>query len=277
MGALYAILWPQDRWPFTLIVLALSGAHVTVARLLPLPKPGESPITRLLFAGLALTFVTLAIPIRLDGKWVTLAFAIEGAVLVWTGLRSRSLPLRSTGYVLLGIAAFRIFLLPIPAPQFIFNARFATYIVVIACFAAALFAAREHLAALGKGEASVLGILAVGINIYALIALSLEFWDYFGHSASLGIDKGLAQHLALSLLWTTYACSLILLGVKRDSGLLRWQALVLFCLVALKVFVYDSSYLERFYRIVSFLILGLVLLVVSFLYQRKFSRERSTS
>jgi len=41
--------------------------------------------------------------------------------------------------------------------------------------------------------------------------------------------------------------------------------------------VYDSSYLERFYRIVSFFILGLVLLIVSFLYQRKVARERSPS
>jgi uncharacterized membrane protein len=44
-----------------------------------------------------------------------------------------------------------------------------------------------------------------------------------------------------------------------------------------KVFFYDSSYLERLYRIISFLILGVVLLVVSFLYQRKVSRERSSS
>src|SRR5260370_177784 len=27
-GALYTMLWPQDRWPLTLLVLALSAAHV---------------------------------------------------------------------------------------------------------------------------------------------------------------------------------------------------------------------------------------------------------
>jgi uncharacterized membrane protein len=92
----------------------------------------------------------------------------------------------------------------------------------------------------------------------------------------LGIDSGFAQHLALSLLWTAYASGLIALGVRRESSLLRWQALVLFGLVVAKVFFYDSSYLERFYRIISFFILGLVLLVVSFLYQRKVARARST-
>jgi uncharacterized membrane protein len=142
---------------------------------------------------------------------------------------------------------------------------------------AVLLAAREQAAALGEQETSVLAILAVLANAYAIIALSLEFWDYFGHSAVLDVDRHLAQHLALSLLWTLYASVLILVGVKRQSALLRWQALVLFGLAVAKVFLYDISYLDRFYRIVSLLILGVLLLVVSFLYQKKISRERSTS
>src|SRR6266481_2837401 len=70
-GALYTMLWPQDRWPLKLLVLALSAAHVVVARLVPPPKTGESPLSRFLFAGLSLTFASLSIPSRLDGKWWT--------------------------------------------------------------------------------------------------------------------------------------------------------------------------------------------------------------
>lgn len=40
-------------------------------------------------------------------------------------------------------------------------------------------------------------------------------------------------------------------------------------LMAGKVFFYDLSFLERAYRILSFLVLGIVLLIVSFLYQRR--------
>ncbi len=275
--ALYVMLWPQDRWPLTLLVLALSAGHLVLARFVPSPKAGESRLTRQLFAGLALTFVTLAIPIRLEGKWITLAFAVEGAILVWTGYRSLAPLLRQAGFFLIVVAAFRVVFLPAPAPQFLLNERFATYLVVIACMGVALFAAREHNASVGEQEMNALGVLAVAINIYALVALSLELWDYFGRGASLGIDSGLAQHLALSLLWTLYASALIAIGIKRRTPLLRWQALVLFGLVVAKVFFYDSSYLERLYRIISFLILGLVLLVVSFLYQSKTSKERSSS
>jgi len=276
LGALYVMLWPQDRWPLTLLVLALSATHIAVARFVRSAKPGEWPVTQQLFAGLALTFVTLAIPIRLEGKWITLALAVEGAILVRTGFRALAPLLRYAGFFLLALGALRVVFIPLPAPQFLLNERFATYVGVIVCMGVALFTAREHGTSLSQPETNTLGAFAVAINVYALIALSLELWDYFGRAASLGIDRGLAQHLALSVLWTAYASILIMIGIKRQSALLRWQALVLFGLVVIKVFLYDSSYLQRFYRILSFLILGLVLLVVSFLYQNKASRERAS-
>jgi uncharacterized membrane protein len=274
-AAAYAMLWPQHRWPLTLLVLALSGAHVAVSGFLPAPKSSGPAVSRLLFGGLALTFATLAIPVRLDGKWITFGFAIEGALLIWTGFRSLNLRLRQAGYFLLALAAARLLLFPISAPDFLLNARFAGYLVLIGSIVASLLASREHAATLGTQETSVLGVLAVAANAFAVLALSLEFWDYFGRSTLLGVDAHLAQHLALSLIWTLYAAILILAGVKFHSVLLRWQALVLFGLAVVKVFLYDISYLDRFYRIVSFLILGVLLLVVSFLYQKKISRERS--
>ena len=276
-AALYSMLWPQYRWPLTLLVLALSAGHVIVARILPRVKADQSDLVRLLFAGLALTFATLAIPIRLDGKWITLAFAIEGAVLVWTGFLSKVAILRGAGYILLMISAFRILFFPLPAPQFLFNERFATYAILIASLAAVLYAARDCLSDIRSEERGLLGLVAVAINVLALLALSLELWDHYGRQYGLGIDTGLAQHLSLSLLWTLYASALIAFGIQRKSAPLRWQALVLFGTVVVKVFIYDSSYLDRLYRIVSFLILGLVLLVVSFLYQRKVANEHSVS
>jgi len=274
--ALYVMLWPKDRGALTLLALALSAGHVTVALVIPPPKSGESPMMRFLYAGLALTFATLAIPLRLDGKWITLAFSVEGAVLVWTGFRSAMAGLRGAGYLLITISAVRLLVFPLPARQFLLNERFATYAVLIACLAAVISSAGEQLSSVSSEERGLLGFLAVATNFFALFSLSLELWDYFGRQSGLGIDSRLAQHLSLSLLWTAYASALIALGIHRKSVLLRWQALSLFGFVVIKVFIYDSSFLERFYRIVSFFILGLVLLVVSFLYQRKVAGERSS-
>jgi uncharacterized membrane protein len=46
------------------------------------------------------------------------------------------------------------------------------------------------------------------------------------------------------------------------------MALLLLGLTIFKVFLFDLSSLEKLYRIISFIVLGAILLAVSFLYQR---------
>jgi uncharacterized membrane protein len=275
-GALFILLWPADKWPLTLLFLALAGGHVAVARLIPAGADNQPALARLLYAGLALTFLTLAVPIRLEGKWITLSFSVEGAILVWTGFRAASNFLRQSGYILLGISALRLLILPPEGGPFLLNPRFAAYLVLIACFGVALWAAQTHQRDIDAPERTEIGIFVVAINVYALIALSQEFWDYFA-KAGHGMDVALAQHVALSVLWTLYATVLLFLGVQNKSALLRWQSLSLFGLVVGKVFFYDLSFLDRGYRILSFFVLGAVLLGVSFSYTRKNAQQRGNS
>jgi uncharacterized membrane protein len=54
---------------------------------------------------------------------------------------------------------------------------------------------------------------------------------------------------------------------KRDA-FVRWQALVLMAFTIGKVFTYDVLSLEKQYRILSFIALGVVLMAISFIYQR---------
>jgi uncharacterized membrane protein len=267
--ALREMLWDEHRWALTLAVLALAAAHLAVARGLPARAGGGVQQARLLFAGLALTLVTAVIPIRLEGKWITMAWAVEGAVLIWSGLRDRILALRAAGLLLYVVVATRLLAFPIPATRFLLNARFAAYLVAVACFGAALVFVRAGAAKLDEGEGKLYAALGIALNVYALIALSLEAWDLFGRMQTLGIDRHLAQQLSLSLVWTLYASALLVLGMRRGVAALRWQALVLLGIVVGKVFLFDLSFLERFYRIMSFFVLGLVLLLVSFFYQRK--------
>jgi uncharacterized membrane protein len=272
--ALHQMLWPGNRWAITFAVLALAAAHLVVLRALPAPREGVPPTERFLFAGLALMYATLAIPMRLDGKWITVALAIEGAILVWSGFRSRLWYLRASGLLLFGVTAFRLLMWDAPATTFLFNARFATFAVVVACYSAACFFAAGASDELGDGEKIPFTVLAVATNGFALLALSLEVWDALGRTQTINLERGLAQSLGLSILWTCYATGLIVVGLARKSALLRWQALALFGLVVGKVFLFDLSFLQRFYRILSFLVLGLLLLLVSFLYQRKLAAQK---
>src|SRR6516165_6654173 len=129
-AALYTLLWPADRWPLTLLFLLLAACHLTVAGLLPDSSSSSSPLPRFLYLGLSVTFSTLAIRTKFDGNTVTIAFALEGGALAWAGLRSYGALLRPAGYILLTIAALRLILQPPAAYTFLWNERFASYLVL---------------------------------------------------------------------------------------------------------------------------------------------------
>jgi len=269
LAALRQMLWPDNRWALTVAVLALAAAHLAAERMLPEKRGTKVRVARILYAGLALTFVTLAIPIRLDGRWITIAWAVQGAVLIWSGLRVRFAAIRWAGLVLFAIVAGRLVLIPIPADTFLLNARFATFAICVACMALSCYFAATSDEELGEQESMNFVITAIVANILAIAALSLEVWDVFGRMPSLGIDRGHAQELALSMLWLVWALGLLGVGLWKKSEAIRWQALVLLGVVIVKVFLFDLSFLEKFYRIVSFLLLGLALMLISFYYQRQ--------
>jgi uncharacterized membrane protein len=269
LAALRQMLWPDNRWALTVAVLVLAAAHLAAERMLPEKRGTKVRVARILYAGLALTFVTLAIPIRLDGNWITTAWAVEGAVLIWGGLRVRFAAMRWAGLVMFAIVAGRLVLISIPADTFLLNARFATFAICVACMALSGYFAATSDEELSEQESMAFVITAIAANILAIAAASLEVWDVFGRMPSLGIDRGHAQELALSMLWLVWALGLLGVGLWKKSEAIRWQALVLLGVVIVKVFLFDLSFLEKFYRIVSFLLLGLALMLISFYYQRQ--------
>jgi uncharacterized membrane protein len=72
----------------------------------------------------------------------------------------------------------------------------------------------------------------------------------------------------ISILWSTFALGLILGGIRSDDRDTRYVGLGLFTVVAFKVFLFDLANLDPFYRIVAFLLLGMILLCGAFLYLR---------
>ena len=212
--ALHQMLWPEDRWALTLAFLVVAAAHVVVLRVLPeAPRrdsPGNVTGVRPLFGGLALLCISLAIPARLDGEWLTMAWAAEGLLLVWSGVRMASGRLRAAGLLFFAITAMRLIVLRVPSGTFLWNERFMTYAVAVACFALGCFFVRKIAPQLGEPERNAFAALTIAVNVYALIALSLEIWDFFGRAPGLGIERWLAQQLGLSIFWTLYATALIL-------------------------------------------------------------------
>jgi uncharacterized membrane protein len=87
-------------------------------------------------------------------------------------------------------------------------------------------------------------------------------------SVEAGDRVELRMQVGLSVLWTLYAAVAVAWGFVRAVPPVRYAALGLFGIVILKVFLVDMAELEAVYRIASFFVLGLVLLAVSYFYQR---------
>lgn len=70
----------------------------------------------------------------------------------------------------------------------------------------------------------------------------------------------------VSILWSIFAFSWLLRGIWRNQRSLRYAGLILFAVTIAKVFFRDLAELDQFYRIIAFIVLGVVVLAGSFIY-----------
>lgn len=74
--------------------------------------------------------------------------------------------------------------------------------------------------------------------------------------------------VGLSIIWGLYALGLVVYGISRKQKYLRLAAIVLFVITILKLFVFDLAEAGTITKTVSFITLGVILLLVSYLYNR---------
>lgn len=229
---------------------------------------------RLLFLMIASGFLIVAVPIQLEQHWVTIGWVAEGAVIAGLGFYMNSSRTRYVGFGILCLAAFRLLFLDswgyglgrqtVP----FLNARFATYIFAIAVIALVAWLYSRYREQITGDEKAVQVILALGANFLMIWILSIEVLDYLSH-----INAGV-QSLALSAIWAICAAIMLAVGLSKRNRPVRIMAMVIFGIVILKSFLYDVWSLERLYRIIAFLGLGVLLLLASYFYQAQRDRVR---
>ncbi len=74
--------------------------------------------------------------------------------------------------------------------------------------------------------------------------------------------------LFLTILWGGYALFLIVLGLSRDEKHIRVAAIILFAVTLLKLFVYDMEDMSTILKTIVMIILGVLLLTASFIYNK---------
>jgi uncharacterized membrane protein len=271
--ALY-VMYESETATLTWYALVLAAAYLGIANAYKkLSHSQESNFVHLLHVAIAIAFITIAIPAKLQAHWITIGWLVESAVLLWVSVRTKTNFLRhlAAAALLLGIARL-LFFDQMIAETLIFNARFASYLVAIAILAAIAFYGRRHATA---PEIVFVDAAAVGANLLALIALTWEISDYFSQQMAVRADNpafyydiSVTRGFTYSAIWLIYGAALMACGFWKRSPFARWQALVLIALTTFKVFAFDVSQLGGSYRIISFIALGSVLLAISFVYQR---------
>ncbi len=103
--------------------------------------------------------------------------------------------------------------------------------------------------------------LLLHITLLTIMANELINWmDLFGSEQS--------YKLGLSILCGVYALLLIALGIWKKKKHLRIAAIVVFAATLIKLFAYDLAYLNTISKTIVFIVLGILLLIISFLYNK---------
>jgi uncharacterized membrane protein len=103
-------------------------------------------------------------------------------------------------------------------------------------------------------------ILAVLSNELSHITTMLHL-DNYNHYSKVAFRMG------YTVLWGVYSMALITYGILRERKTLRFIAISLFILTLLKL-ASDAMSMTMGYRLIVFIVIGIILLVVSFMYQK---------
>jgi uncharacterized membrane protein len=89
--------------------LALGMLYMGLARLLSGRAPGRALLLVETCLALGMVFASLAIPLGLDARWTSAAWAVEGAAVFWLGLRQQRPLARAFGLLLQAAAGIALF------------------------------------------------------------------------------------------------------------------------------------------------------------------------
>jgi uncharacterized membrane protein len=205
----------------------------------------------------------------LSNSWVTVFWSAEVVALYWAATKCNDRILLSGAFVIGLLAVLRYFA---DTSGFVFESSHSP-----------LFTA-EVIARWSAGLSMVMALLLVvwldrtgrvagshprlqgafeWLGIVSLFGFLNCEWYRFTNQFSPRI--GLA---GFSVLWSLFAVGLILLGVWMRRKIYRISAIGLLIATVLKVLVFDTAEVSTPYRILSCLVLGIILMVVSFLYYR---------
>lgn len=286
----YALVF-NGRFVAALATIAVVFSYALVyRRYRELCRPDEKGMSIPLFGGAIILLVILSS----FETWQWLAFHHHRYVarcllsVLWvagaagcltSGLALRSVGLRQTGLAVLTIAGF------LAAVGYGYRLDSSVRLYLNGCFAAGLAvplmvfayaATLRKLPDLCHGDEQVTANVLCGVGVALLwVLLSAETYLYFRQEIVDPQRSRWIAQMSLSVLWGAYAIAMLAVGFQQNVRSLRLAALGLFGLTAIKLVLVDMASIEEVYRIISFFVLGSLMIGASYLYHRVRKKSKS--
>ncbi len=267
-----------DRLGLVPAVFALPGIISLLGVLRAVKSEGDARNGQLAwFGGVALLFITLIFPIQFERQWLTLAWAMEGAALIWLFKRVPHRGLIGTGLVLLVIAFARLALNPAVLEYYprgataILNWHLYSYTIAAASI---MLGARWLTAPNDRvGDVNVRAVLWSLGGVLLFLLLNIEIADYFTEPGSRFITlsfggANFARDMTYSIAWSVFALATLIIGFATGAKGARYAGIGLLAVTLLKLFLHDLASLPSIYRIGALMAVAVIALLASFLYQR---------
>ena len=275
--------WPNKMMGLVPLAFAVPALVALYAVIRALPGMDSNNRSRMAwFGGAALLFITLVFPIQFDRQWLTVSWALEGALLLWLFRRVPHPGLQLTGLALLAITFLRLTFNPAVFTDY---PRSGTAIINWHLYAYGVVAAAQFLGGwwftdpTGKlDEFKPRGVLFALGGVLLFLLLNIEIADYFTQPGDRCIafrfGGDFARDMTYSIAWGLFSLGLLGMGIWKESRHARFAAIGLLVVTLLKVFLYDMSKIESIFRIGALVGVAIIAFFASFLYQRFFDRTK---
>ncbi len=272
-GTLWFLLGPELTGLRGATLAGLSLIYVASEHLARRHLPASLGLELTRVAGVAIA--ALAVPAQLDRGWVTLGWTVLAAVLFWTDRRGTSawyLPL-ACGAVLLALGKTvtvdtAALFAGSDRPDAVMNGGFLAGLAIVALMllVCVVYGRRPR----DARDRTLSTLVLVVALVLLLWKITFEMALYFDirHDV-MGTDQNKRLLLSWSLVWALYAFAVTACGLIWRRAALRTLGLVFAGMLVVKVFLIDLQALERGYRIASLVGVGVLMLVVSMLFQRR--------
>jgi len=246
-------------------VLGVTVAYIALGGLGFRQRMSAEIAPLLVAVGVGLTGVTLAL--ALDGPALVAGWSAEAVILAWVAARTKERRALVFSCIFLGLATLHTLLVEAPPDSLIDGVGdLPTAAVAVVCVAAAALLVSRYV------QLTDVRLVLLGLGAIALVyAASLTIVDVLQGSAD---EPSQTAQVALSVFWGLVGLAAIVVGLVRDVRELRFGGLALLGLGVAKVFAYDLSELDQLYRVLSFVVVGIVLLGGAYAYQRVRAEQR---